>query len=78
MGDAGMTGGGGGAPRLRTAFALGAIVLVAAGAAIALLAGRTSLPMRLLLPIVAGTSGIALVVGYGLGHYADRGRRPGE
>jgi hypothetical protein len=73
-----MTGGGDGAPRLRSAFALGAVVLVAAGVAIALLADRTSIPMRLLLLIVAGTSGIALVVGFGLGHYADRGRRPGE
>ena len=74
-----MTGGGGGAPRTRTAaFALGAVALLAGGMAIALLADRTSIPLGLLLLVASGTSGIALVVGYGLGHYADRGRRPGE
>ena len=75
---AGGAGGGAGAARGRAALATGATVLILAGVAIALLADRTSLPVRVLLLIVVGTSGIALVVGYGLGHYADRGRRPGE
>jgi hypothetical protein len=75
---AGGSGEGAGDSRRRAAFATGAVVLVAAGVAIALLADRTSIPMQLLLLIVVGTSGIALIVGYGLGHYADRGRKPGE
>lgn len=75
---AGATGGGASAASRRGAFAAGAAILVSAGVAVALLADRTSVPMRLLLLLVAGTSGIALVVGYALGHYADRGRRPGE
>jgi len=78
MGDAGTTGGQDGASHRRSAFALGAVALAAAGAAIALLSDRTGLPLRLILLVAAGTSAIALVVGYGLGHYADRGRRPGE
>jgi hypothetical protein len=78
MAMAGGTGGGARASRRRAAFAAGAVALVAAGAVIVLLSDRTSLPLRLILLVAAGTSAIALVVGYGLGHYADRGRRPGE
>ena len=78
MADAEQAGGRAMGPRRRVAFAAGAAVLAAAGAAIGLLADRTSVPMRLLALVVAGISGVSLVVGYALGHYADRGRRPGE
>ena len=65
-------------PRRVVAFAAGAAALIATGALLLSLAGRTSIPPRLVLLVAVGTSVIALMVGYGLGFYADRGRRPGE
>ncbi len=60
------------------AFAVAGIVLAAGAVAIVLLRDETELGLDLIALITIGTAVVAFVVGFALGHYADRDIRPGR
>ena len=62
--------------RSRWVTVLGAALLALGAAVLVALGGEATLELKLVALIAVGTSFIALLTGYGVGHFGDRGAQP--